>query len=165
MLDLYIFVIIGWQFQSIPLHWTQKTNSLLNLNKQHLAIKFTRFICKCLCCVVQHKHMICLWFIVTDIQPDKMRTFCISILFLPRFSVKCTAGTVYNSTTRTCDVCPFGSYKGRTDMTCVICPSGETTESVGSTSRSDCIGMSGLLETIPIYITNHACKNSVLLVV
>ena len=57
-------------------------------------------------------------------------------------SVKCTVGTFYNNSTKTCDDCPIGSYKEEeeADKKCTECPEGNTTETAGSVSSSDCIG-------------------------
>ena len=66
--------------------------------------------------------------------------------------MKCTAGTVYSNTTKTCDDCPIGFYRGQRDTKCEECPSGKTTETVGSTSSSECIGKTAL---------PHKCHSSV----
>ncbi|KAK2142521.1 hypothetical protein NP493_4852g00002 [Ridgeia piscesae] len=62
--------------------------------------------------------------------------------------VKCTVGTFYNNSTKTCDDCPIGYYKEEeeADKKCKECPKGNTTETAGSVSSSDCIGKTLMLQ-------------------
>ena len=77
--------------------------------------------------------------------------------------MKCTAGTVYSITTKTCDDCPIGFYRGQTDTKCEACPPGKTTETVGSTSSSECIGKTVLPHKTYSNVTavSHQCCKSV----
>ncbi|XP_011690241.1 PREDICTED: sushi, von Willebrand factor type A, EGF and pentraxin domain-containing protein 1-like [Wasmannia auropunctata] len=54
--------------------------------------------------------------------------------------VKCPAGTFYNSSTRTCQPCPFGQYQDATaSLTCVPCPEYTFTKRMHARSLRDCI--------------------------
>ncbi|XP_012529984.1 sushi, von Willebrand factor type A, EGF and pentraxin domain-containing protein 1 isoform X2 [Monomorium pharaonis] len=54
--------------------------------------------------------------------------------------VKCPAGTFYNSSTRTCQPCPFGQYQNATaSLTCVSCPEYTYTKRMHAKSLKDCI--------------------------
>ncbi|XP_076444633.1 uncharacterized protein LOC143282756 isoform X2 [Babylonia areolata] len=53
--------------------------------------------------------------------------------------VECREGTYYNNVTKTCDFCPIGQYQPQSNQTvCIPCDGGTITETVGSTSPSQC---------------------------
>ncbi|KAL6256847.1 hypothetical protein P5V15_011783 [Pogonomyrmex californicus] len=54
--------------------------------------------------------------------------------------VKCPAGTFYDSSTRTCQPCPFGQYQNMTaSLTCIPCPKYTFTKRMHAKSLKDCI--------------------------
>ncbi|XP_071636943.1 sushi, von Willebrand factor type A, EGF and pentraxin domain-containing protein 1 [Temnothorax longispinosus] len=54
--------------------------------------------------------------------------------------VKCPAGTFYNSSTRTCQPCPYGQYQNETaSLTCVPCPEYTFTKRMHAKSLNNCI--------------------------
>ncbi|XP_011871381.1 PREDICTED: sushi, von Willebrand factor type A, EGF and pentraxin domain-containing protein 1-like [Vollenhovia emeryi] len=54
--------------------------------------------------------------------------------------VKCPAGTFYNSSTRTCQPCPYGQYQNAAaSLTCVPCPEYTFTKRMHAKSLKDCI--------------------------
>ncbi|KAG5311324.1 SVEP1 protein, partial [Acromyrmex insinuator] len=54
--------------------------------------------------------------------------------------VKCPAGTFYNSSTRTCQPCPFGEYQDAiASLTCVPCPEYTFTKRMHTRALKDCI--------------------------
>eukprot|EP00105_Crassostrea_gigas_P019111 XP_011437468.1 PREDICTED: uncharacterized protein LOC105335342 [Crassostrea gigas] len=54
--------------------------------------------------------------------------------------VECAAGTFFNTTTDTCEMCPRGSYQPIPgQISCLSCPFGQTTKSKGAQNMSQCI--------------------------
>lgn len=57
------------------------------------------------------------------------------------YKVECAAGTFFNTTTDTCEMCPRGSYQTISgQISCLSCPFGQTTKSKGAQNISQCIG-------------------------
>ncbi|KAK3593640.1 hypothetical protein CHS0354_025531 [Potamilus streckersoni] len=53
--------------------------------------------------------------------------------------VYCQPGTFQNNTSGSCELCPLGYYSAKEkQLNCSKCPEGQTTESVGATSETDC---------------------------
>lgn len=74
----------------------------------------------------------------TKIYPRVLQMHSSPDIFLS--SVKCPAGTFYNSSTRTCQPCPFGQYQNATaSLTCVPCPEYTFTKRMHTRSLKDCI--------------------------